>query len=153
MNAIRIELVFPENAPKVEIPGLLRSEGQTLTILGQDTPLLRATLTELCLAHPTAQMAAIPCFLGRAADFGGAHALVRCAFGQDSPASFNVKEAARRLGVSYSHLRKLVHLGLVKKVNGRVAAAELERYLRQPRPPRQPRRDTAWPQAPLPGPR
>jgi len=144
MSGVRVDLIFPGAAPEVDLPCAMQtSAGVWMTLIGKDTPLLRAKLIELILANPGVDLAVSNCFLGQMPDFKNPHDLVRTAFGEVTPAplSFNVKDASKRLGISYSHMRELIRLGDIKKVHGRVASAEIDRYLKDGRSksPRQPR--------------
>lgn len=139
LNGLRIELHFSGEPPTVCFKGASQqTNGTTITLLGNDTPLLRAQVVELLLAHPHTQLGASPCFVGKPEGFTSAHDLVRqaCDAVSPEPLSYNLKDAAKRLGVSYSYLRRLVYLGSIKKVRGRITATELQRYIKEVRPGR-----------------
>lgn len=132
MNGVRVDLIFSGKPPTLSLPCCVqRKEPSTLILIGRDTPLLRAKIVEVLLANPETQMAVSPCYFAGSADFPSPHAMVQTAFGATAPTplSFNVKQAAARLGISYSHIRELIHLGQIKKVHGRIPESELKRYL------------------------
>jgi hypothetical protein len=132
MNALRIELHFPSDAPNLTFPGALQEQaGPTMRLIAKDTPALRARLTELLLVHPDVYLVVSPCCLGQTAECPDPRELVRRVLedAAPEPLSYNVTEAAKRLGISYSYARKLVRLGRLKKANGRISSAEMHRYL------------------------
>lgn len=136
MNGVRIDLIFGGNPPTLSLPCFVqRVDPSNLILIGKDTPLLRAKLIEVVLAYPEVQMAVSPCFFAKADDFQSPHAMVRAAFEGTAPMplSFNIIGAAKRLGISYTHIRRLIRLGRIKKVKGRVTATEIARYLKEPR--------------------
>lgn len=136
MNAVRVELLFQCQAPAVTFQDVRQiSRGSTITLIGKDTPLFRAQLTELLLQHTDVDIIVSPCFCGRTKAYQNPHELVLTAFGiaVPGPLSFNVKDASKRLGVSYSHLRELIRLGRIRKVHGRIASGEIIRYLKEGR--------------------
>ena len=136
MNGVRIDLMFSGNAPTVSFPCLVRRiDASILILIGNDTPLLRARLIEVLLANPEVQMAVSPCFFATVAQFRNPHEMVREAMegAAPTPLSFSITGAAKRLGISYTQIRRLIRLGRIKKVNGRVTSAEIARYLQEPR--------------------
>jgi excisionase family DNA binding protein len=136
MNGVRVDIFFPKEVTSTSFPCILqRSSGSTLTLIGQDTPILRAKLVEFLLANPTIDFVVTPCFVGRLTGCDNPHEVIRQAFGgvSPSPLSYNVKDAAKRLGISYSYIRELIDHGAIKKVKGRVSLAEIERYLEERR--------------------
>lgn len=132
MNAVRIEIVFPGPAPAIAVPCVIQKVfGSALTIISPNTPTLRAHIAEIILANPDVRLVVSPCFVAQPHTSQDPHEMVRQAFegAEPVPLSFNIKEAAKRLGISYSHIRNLIHLGCLKKVRGRISSAELERFL------------------------
>jgi len=121
------------NVPNLALPGVMETSTPSMwTLIGEDTPLLRAKLTEFLMANPDCEFSVSQCILGWRKDLQSAQELVCHAFSkvQPPPLSYNVKNAAKRFGVSYSYMRKLIRIGEIKKVRGRVAACELERYFK-----------------------
>lgn len=134
MNALRVELHCQDKPQATEFPcSLQRSEGCLLVLIGKDTPLFRAKLIEFVLSNPKTVVVASACFVGTVQEFANPHKLIHQTFAETAPTplSFNVKDASKRLGISYSHIRELIHLGQIKKLRGRISSAELNRYLNE----------------------
>jgi excisionase family DNA binding protein len=51
----------------------------------------------------------------------------------EQPLGYNMKQAARRLGISYSYIKRLVIEGRIERINGRISSKELERYTNKQR--------------------
>lgn len=138
---LRIELLvrkadgegtFPEFLGLAGIGHEIRkcSGGYYLSVVGQNTPLLRAQLVELITANPGTVISVCRSWRDDRAQ-RPVRALVDFAFSESDgqPLSYNMKEAARRLGISYSHMKQLVEVGRIRRINGRISGRELERYL------------------------
>jgi hypothetical protein len=136
---VRIELFVPAGATPGE-DSLFQngigyearpcSGGSIIALTSPDSPFLRQTLIEFLAARPGSAITVVPCNINDN-PYKTAHAVVAAAFreGVDYALSYNMKEAAKRLGVSYSYMKRLVRLGRIRRENGRVAAKELERYI------------------------
>ncbi len=136
---VRIQLVVPGSEPKelsqfLSIPGFAHEVRQlpaaaVLSLIAEDSNLVRAKLVEFIASTPGTAISVV-----RSVVYGGqsktVQALVETAFGAiEEPISYNMKEAARRLGISYSHIKDLVYLGRLQRENGRISTKELERFL------------------------
>lgn len=132
MNGIRVELIFNGEVPQLSFACISqRTEASVMIVIAEDTPGLRAKLVEVLLAHPETKVAAIRCSLALPEEFRTPHELVGVLLDgiAEGPLSYNIKSAARRLGISYSYMRELIHLGRIKKVAGRISEAEIRRFL------------------------
>jgi len=64
-QAIRVEMHFLGPAPPLSLPGTcMRTDGSCVTLVAEDTPLLRSQLNEALAPHQGVHVVVTPCVLG-----------------------------------------------------------------------------------------
>jgi excisionase family DNA binding protein len=109
------------------------NDGYYLSVVSEATPLLQAEITEFFTANPGCALSVV--CMESASTKVRISQFVANMFNQvsEQPLGYNMKQAARRLGISYSYIKRLVIEGRIERINGRISSKELERYTNKQR--------------------
>jgi hypothetical protein len=104
------------------------NDGYYLSVVSETTPLLQAQLTEFITSNPGCALSVI--CMESATTQVRISQFVANMFNKVSgqPLGYNMKQASRRLGISYSYIKRLVLEGRIERINGRISAKELDKY-------------------------
>jgi hypothetical protein len=104
------------------------NDGHYLSVVSEATPLLQAQLTEFVMSNPGCALSVV-CMESATTKVRISQFVANMFNGvSEQPLGYNMKQAARRLGISYSYIKRLVGEGRIERLNGRISAKELERY-------------------------